>query len=104
MTEEGYVSTDTTSGGLEPIPDLVEDEDEDDEVVVDGEVDEGDVHIKPTSRKPVLTVMLNSSTLVIFGCLDSIWLFLLVFFYSKSNVDIIYDYKQTIIAPIIFLI
>lgn len=68
MTEEGYVSLDTTSGGQEPIPDLVEDEDEDDEVVVDGEVDEGDVHIKPTSRKPIPTVMLSPFTLVIFGC------------------------------------
>lgn len=59
MTEEGYVSLDTTSGGLEPVPDLVEDEDEDD-VVVDGEVDEGDVHIKPTTRKPIPTVILIS--------------------------------------------
>lgn len=65
MTEEGYVSLDTTSEVLEPIPDLVEDEDEDDEVVVDGEVDEGDVHIKPTTRRPILTVMLSSFTLLI---------------------------------------
>ncbi|XP_022983703.1 probable polyribonucleotide nucleotidyltransferase 1, chloroplastic [Cucurbita maxima] len=56
LTEEGYVSLDTTSEVLEPIPDLVEDEDEDDEVVVDGEVDEGDVHIKPTTRRPILTL------------------------------------------------
>ncbi|KAL5539031.1 hypothetical protein UlMin_043691 [Ulmus minor] len=51
LTEEGYVSTDPTCGVTETIADLVEDEDEDEEVVVDGEVDEGDVHIKPTLRK-----------------------------------------------------
>ncbi|KAF2288154.1 hypothetical protein GH714_004697 [Hevea brasiliensis] len=33
------------------VADLLEEEDEDEEVVVDGEVDEGDVHIKPISRK-----------------------------------------------------
>jgi hypothetical protein len=38
------------------LDDIVEDEDED-EVIVDGEVDEGDVHIKPVSRKPPPQVM-----------------------------------------------
>lgn len=52
LTEKGYVSKDETVGTVETIPDLIEDEDEDDEVVVDGEVDEGDVHIRPKSRKP----------------------------------------------------
>ncbi|KAF3441239.1 hypothetical protein FNV43_RR15152 [Rhamnella rubrinervis] len=51
LTEKGYISTDACLGVIETIPDIVEDEDEDEEVVVDGEVDEGDVHIKPTSRK-----------------------------------------------------
>ncbi|KAM3690596.1 hypothetical protein ACJW31_09G131300 [Castanea mollissima] len=51
LTENGYVETDTVSGAAETLPDLFEDEDEDEEVVVDGEVDEGDVHIKPNSRK-----------------------------------------------------
>jgi polyribonucleotide nucleotidyltransferase len=51
LTEEGYVKIDAASGAAETVPDLFEDEDEDEEVVVDGEVDEGDVHIKPTSRK-----------------------------------------------------
>ncbi|KAH9784675.1 polyribonucleotide nucleotidyltransferase 1 [Citrus sinensis] len=51
LSEKGYVSKDETVGIVETIPDLLEDEDEDEEVVVDGEVDEGDVHIKPKSRK-----------------------------------------------------
>ncbi|GAV82773.1 KH_1 domain-containing protein/S1 domain-containing protein/RNase_PH domain-containing protein/RNase_PH_C domain-containing protein [Cephalotus follicularis] len=54
LTEKGYVSKDQSLGKAEIIPDLFEDEDEDEEIVVDGEVDEGDVHIKvkPILRKP----------------------------------------------------
>ncbi|CAK9152148.1 unnamed protein product, partial [Ilex paraguariensis] len=48
LSETGYVSKDEVS---ETTPDLFEDEDEDEEVVLDGEIDEGDVHIKPVSRK-----------------------------------------------------
>lgn len=59
LSEKGYVSKDETVGIVETIPDLLEDEDEDEEVVVDGEVDEGDVHIKPKSRKS--TPMVNSN-------------------------------------------
>lgn len=59
LSENGYVSKDETVGIVETIPDLLEDEDEDEEVVVDGEVDEGDVHIKPKSRKS--TPMVNSN-------------------------------------------
>ncbi|KAF8732188.1 hypothetical protein HU200_016162 [Digitaria exilis] len=51
LSEQGYVSKDISSGVTESLDDIVEDEDED-EVIVDGEVDEGDVHIKPVSRKP----------------------------------------------------
>lgn len=51
LTEKGYVNKDETLGAAEAIPDLFEDEDEDEEVVVDGEVDEGDVHVKPVSRR-----------------------------------------------------
>lgn len=51
LTEKGYVSPDAALGVVETIPEIFEDEDEDEEVVVDGEVDEGDVHIKPTPRK-----------------------------------------------------
>ncbi|OMO70376.1 hypothetical protein COLO4_28639 [Corchorus olitorius] len=51
LTEKGYISTQDASGTTETIQDLLEDEDEDEEIVVDGEVDEGDVHIKPVSRK-----------------------------------------------------
>lgn len=59
LTEEGYVSKDETLGTAETIQDLFEDEDEDEEVVVDGEVDEGDVHIKPIPRKSSPLVKLN---------------------------------------------
>lgn len=52
LTEKGYVSKDASFGTTETVADLLEDEEEDEEVVVDGEVDEGDVHIKPVSRKP----------------------------------------------------
>ncbi|ONM51566.1 chloroplast RNA processing4 [Zea mays] len=52
LSEQGYVSKDGLSGGTESLADIVEDEDED-EIVDDGEVDEGDVHIKPVSRKPL---------------------------------------------------
>ncbi|GAB2272748.1 Purine nucleoside phosphorylase [Dionaea muscipula] len=51
LAEKGYVSKDDTPAIAETIPVLYEDEDEDEEVVLDGEVDEGDVHIKPTMRK-----------------------------------------------------
>ncbi|KAF5725748.1 polyribonucleotide nucleotidyltransferase 1 chloroplastic isoform X1 [Tripterygium wilfordii] len=53
LTEKGYVSKSESLGTVEMVPDLLEDEDEDEEIVVDGEVDEGDVHIKPISRKSI---------------------------------------------------
>ncbi|KAI3721878.1 hypothetical protein L2E82_32897 [Cichorium intybus] len=52
LTEEGYISK-SDSVGAEITPDMLEDEDEEEEFVVDGEFDEGDVHIKPVSKKPV---------------------------------------------------
>ncbi|KAM7279265.1 hypothetical protein ACFE04_006399 [Oxalis oulophora] len=52
LTENGYVSPDQNLATPEITPDLLEGEEEDEEVVVDGEVDEGDVHIKPISWKP----------------------------------------------------
>ncbi|KAG8372291.1 hypothetical protein BUALT_Bualt12G0051000 [Buddleja alternifolia] len=59
LTEEGFVSkTEASAVATELLPDLLEDEEEDEEVVVDGEVDEGDVHIKPAPKK--LTPMLFS--------------------------------------------
>ena len=54
LSEQGYVSKDGSSGVTESLADIVEDEDE---IIVDGEVDEGDVHIKPVSRKPPPQVM-----------------------------------------------
>jgi len=51
LTEKGYVSKDERFGTPETVADLLEVEDEDEEIVVDGEVDEGDVHIKPIGRK-----------------------------------------------------
>ncbi|XP_024974558.1 polyribonucleotide nucleotidyltransferase 1, chloroplastic isoform X1 [Cynara cardunculus var. scolymus] len=53
LTEEGYVSKSEVFVGAEITPDMFEDEDEEEEFVVDGEVDEGDIHIKPVSKKPV---------------------------------------------------
>lgn len=53
LTENGVVTNDATQrSNTETIAEILEDEDEDEEVIVDGEVDEGDVHIKPTARKP----------------------------------------------------
>ncbi|KAL3637032.1 Purine nucleoside phosphorylase [Castilleja foliolosa] len=49
LTEEGFVSKKEAVVTTEMLPDLLEDEEE--EVVIDGEVDEGDVHIKPVSKK-----------------------------------------------------
>ena len=57
LSEQGYVSKDELSGPIENLADIVEEEDED-EVIEDGEVDEGDVHIKPVSRKPHHQVMI----------------------------------------------
>ncbi|KAL3632666.1 Purine nucleoside phosphorylase [Castilleja foliolosa] len=51
LTEEGFVSKKELAVTTETLPDLLEDEEDDEEVVVDGEVDEGDVHIKPVSKK-----------------------------------------------------
>ncbi|KAL8489044.1 hypothetical protein ACS0TY_025086 [Phlomoides rotata] len=52
LTEEGFVSKNETPFTPEVLPDILEDEEEDEEVVVDGEVDEGDFHIKPVQKKP----------------------------------------------------
>ncbi|KAJ6693903.1 hypothetical protein OIU85_004669 [Salix viminalis] len=51
LTEKGYVSKEENFGIPETVADLLEVEEEDEEVVVDGEVDEGDVHIKPNGRR-----------------------------------------------------
>ncbi|KAK9169425.1 hypothetical protein Syun_001565 [Stephania yunnanensis] len=56
LTEKGFVSHNEAIGVAEIIPELLEEEEEDEEVVVDGEVDEGDVHIKPISRKIIFSV------------------------------------------------
>ncbi|KAF5184633.1 Polyribonucleotide nucleotidyltransferase, partial [Thalictrum thalictroides] len=53
LTEKGYVSKDEISVASEIVPEVFEDEDEDEVVIEDGEVDEGDVHIKPVLRKAV---------------------------------------------------
>ncbi|KAF9670294.1 hypothetical protein SADUNF_Sadunf13G0053500 [Salix dunnii] len=51
LTDKGYVSKEENFGISETVADLLEVEEEDEEVVVDGEVDEGDVHIKPNGRR-----------------------------------------------------
>ncbi|KAL3819597.1 hypothetical protein ACJIZ3_005502 [Penstemon smallii] len=53
LTEKGFTSKSEYAVTNETVPDLLEDEDEDEEIVVDGEVDEGDVHIKPVPKKPI---------------------------------------------------
>ncbi|CAH8386172.1 unnamed protein product [Eruca vesicaria subsp. sativa] len=53
LTEKGYVVDEVAFGTTEAQPDLSEDEDEDEEVVPEGEVDQGDVHIRPIPRKPI---------------------------------------------------
>ncbi|GER52588.1 polyribonucleotide nucleotidyltransferase, partial [Striga asiatica] len=50
LTEEGFVSRNEAAVSTETLPDLIEDED-DEEIVVDGEIDEGDFHIKPVPKK-----------------------------------------------------
>lgn len=60
LTEEGFVSkTEAFLPSEVVLPDLVEVEDEDEEVVVDGEVDEGDVRIKPVPKNPAPMVSLD---------------------------------------------
>ena len=59
LTEKGYVSKDQSFGIPETVADLLEVEEEDEEVVVDGEVDEGDVHIKPNGRRSSPSVNAN---------------------------------------------
>ncbi|CAJ1919575.1 unnamed protein product [Sphenostylis stenocarpa] len=55
LTENGFVTNELKlRSNSENIGEILEDEDEDEEVIVDGEVDEGDVHIKLTSHKPAL--------------------------------------------------
>ena len=60
LTEKGYVSKEENFGIPETVADLLEVEEEDEEVVVDGEVDEGDVHIKPNGRRSSPLVKTNS--------------------------------------------
>ncbi|XP_074572160.1 putative polyribonucleotide nucleotidyltransferase 1, chloroplastic [Curcuma longa] len=53
LTEEGYIFKEDTFGAAEDSDNIYVDEEEDDLIVADGEVDEGDVHIKPVLRKPM---------------------------------------------------
>lgn len=51
LTEEGYIFKEDTLGAAEDSDNIYVDEEEEDLIVADGEVDEGDVHIKPVLRK-----------------------------------------------------
>jgi polyribonucleotide nucleotidyltransferase len=74
LTENGFVTNDLAPrSNAETIAEILEDEDEDEEVIVDGEVDEGDVHIKPTPRKP--TPLVSTTHIVLW----SLFLFFLMF-------------------------
>lgn len=70
LTEIGYVAKGEVQGTADVLVDLLEDEDEDEVVVVDGEVDEGDVHIKPVSRKSTPLVRFICSCHFHFSLLD----------------------------------
>ncbi|XP_048333222.2 polyribonucleotide nucleotidyltransferase 1, chloroplastic isoform X2 [Ziziphus jujuba] len=74
LTEKGYVSPDAALGVVETIPEIFEDEDEDEEVVVDGEVDEGDVHIKPTPRKATPLLFSEVDVKLVFKEISSMFL------------------------------
>lgn len=66
LTENGFVTNDATPrSNAETIAEILEEEDEAEEVIVDGEVDEGDVHIKPTPRKP--TPLVSTTDIGIMG-------------------------------------
>ncbi|KAK8952628.1 hypothetical protein KSP40_PGU003714 [Platanthera guangdongensis] len=53
LTENGYVAKDQMPGTADVVIDNCDDEEEEEDVVLDGEIDEGDVHIKPIPRKPI---------------------------------------------------
>ncbi|KAI7746262.1 hypothetical protein M8C21_000427, partial [Ambrosia artemisiifolia] len=74
LTEEGYVYKGETCVGAEITPDMLEDEDEEEEFVVDGEVDEGDVHIKPVLKKPVPTFYSDVDVKLVFKSVTSKYL------------------------------
>jgi hypothetical protein len=68
LTENGFVTNDSaprTRINAETIAEIFKDKDEDEEVIVDGEVDEGDVHIKPTPRK--LTPLVSTTHIVLWS-------------------------------------
>ncbi|CAL1356694.1 unnamed protein product [Linum trigynum] len=71
LTEEGYVTTILDSGAAESTLDLLEEEDEDDEVIVDGEVDEGDVHIKPIPKELPPQLFLEGDVKLVFKEISS---------------------------------
>lgn len=81
LTENGFVIDESAPrSNAETIAEILEDEDED-EVIVDGEVDEGDVHIKPTPRKP--TPLVSTTHIVLLSS------FFLLDYKVKHNIGII---------------
>ncbi|KAJ0771564.1 putative polyribonucleotide nucleotidyltransferase [Helianthus annuus] len=74
LTEEGYVSKSESCVGAEITPDMLEDEDEEEEVVVDGEYDEGDVQIKPVFKKPTPTFYSEVDVKLVFKSVSSKYL------------------------------
>ncbi|KAM0003178.1 putative polyribonucleotide nucleotidyltransferase [Helianthus debilis subsp. tardiflorus] len=74
LTEEGYVSKSESCAGAEITPDMLEDEDEEEEVVVDGEYDEGDVQIKPVFKKPTPTFYSEVDVKLVFKSVSSKYL------------------------------
>ncbi|EPS60347.1 hypothetical protein M569_14456, partial [Genlisea aurea] len=71
LTQEGFVSKNDTV--TEVLPDLGEEE-EDEEIVVDGEVDEGDVHIKPVQMRPTPLLFSEGDVKLVYKEISSIYL------------------------------
>ncbi|KAJ0657386.1 putative polyribonucleotide nucleotidyltransferase [Helianthus annuus] len=74
LTEEGYVNKCETCVNAAITPDMLEDEDEKEEFVVDGLVDEGDVHIKPVKKKTVPTFYSDVDVKLVFKSVTSKYL------------------------------
>ncbi|CAN6439875.1 unnamed protein product [Victoria cruziana] len=66
LAEKGLVAKDDNYAPAELIPEVYEDEDEDDVIVEDGEVDEGDIHIRPVLKKSVALKFLEVDVKLVF--------------------------------------
>ncbi|WJX84128.1 polyribonucleotide nucleotidyltransferase [Trifolium repens] len=98
LTENGFVTNDSaprTRNNAETIAEIFKDKDEDEEVIVDGEVDEGDVHIKPTPRKltPLGREPINVWFTAQLGILDSVRVYFLYVSGKGESYNVRWDLK-----------